>query len=439
MVAMSFLTIMGSGETSPTMVKVHRDLFERLGPEPVPAVVIDTPFGFQENADELLARAQDYFRVSVGREFGVASLRTPDTSPDAAIARLQEARYVFAGPGSPSYALRVWRACAVPAVLAAKLTTGGEAGGATGPGGGGSAGGGRGAAVTFASAAALTLGRVAVPVYEVYKVGAEPSWLEALDLVGAATSLSCAVIPHFNNAEGGTHDTRYCYLGERRLRVMEAQLAPGTWVLGVDEHTGVVFDLEARTVSVVGLGVMTVRVQGQATEVPAGTTMTIEELAALAQGGAGARVAGSVPAAPGGRAGGARPAAPSPLLETVATLEAKFEAALAGRDGPGAAGAVLELEAELAAWSHETFSSDERERARASVRAMVVRLGEAAAAGLADPAALVGPYVETALEMRNEARRAGRYEDADAVRARLVALGIEVHDSPDGTTWELAR
>ena len=33
-----------------------------------------------------------------------------------------------------------------------------------------------------------------------------------------------AVVAHFDNAEGGTHDTRYCYLGEDRLRVLEAQL-----------------------------------------------------------------------------------------------------------------------------------------------------------------------------------------------------------------------
>ena len=30
--AVRLLAIMGSGETTPTMVKVHRQLFERLGP-----------------------------------------------------------------------------------------------------------------------------------------------------------------------------------------------------------------------------------------------------------------------------------------------------------------------------------------------------------------------------------------------------------------------
>ena len=41
------LVIMGSGETSPTMVQTHREVLGRLGPPPVPAVLLDTPFGFQ--------------------------------------------------------------------------------------------------------------------------------------------------------------------------------------------------------------------------------------------------------------------------------------------------------------------------------------------------------------------------------------------------------
>ena len=46
------LTILGSGETSPTMVTPHQRTFARLGPD-VRAVLLDSPYGFQENADEL--------------------------------------------------------------------------------------------------------------------------------------------------------------------------------------------------------------------------------------------------------------------------------------------------------------------------------------------------------------------------------------------------
>ena len=49
------LAIMGSGETAPTMAKVHRALFERFEPRAAGATLIDTPYGFQENADDLTA------------------------------------------------------------------------------------------------------------------------------------------------------------------------------------------------------------------------------------------------------------------------------------------------------------------------------------------------------------------------------------------------
>src|SRR3954469_21037336 len=233
------LTIMGSGETSPTMVKVHRALLERVGP---PAVVLDTPFGFQENADEITAKAVAYFKESVGHDIGVASYRAVGDADavtyETMLARLREAHYVFAGPGSPSYALQHWRGQQVSDVLAAKLRDGG--------------------AITFASAAALTVGTHTVPVYEIYKVGEDPHWLEGLDLVAEA-GLRAAVIPHFDNAEGGTHDTRYAYLGERRLAVMEAQLPDDVFILGVDEHTACTLDLDADTATITGLGTVTIR------------------------------------------------------------------------------------------------------------------------------------------------------------------------------------
>ncbi|MGZ6315249.1 MAG: hypothetical protein ACXWNI_06445, partial [Candidatus Limnocylindrales bacterium] len=59
------LTIMGSGETTPTMARVHKAVLDRLGEKPVPAVVLDTPYGFQENADDITERTLEYFRVNV--------------------------------------------------------------------------------------------------------------------------------------------------------------------------------------------------------------------------------------------------------------------------------------------------------------------------------------------------------------------------------------
>jgi cyanophycinase-like exopeptidase len=406
------LTIMGSGETAPTMAKVHRELIARLGSS-AKAVVLDTPYGFQENAPELASRAVEYFAKSVGHPIEVAGLtRMRDEDPlvvEQALARVRAADYVFAGPGSPTYALRQWESTALPDLLVAKMRDGG--------------------AVTFASAAALTLGRFTVPVYEIYKVGAEPSWLDGLDLL-SALGLPVVVIPHYDNAEGGHHDTRFCYLGERRLRMLEAELPDDVHVLGVDEHTGLILDLDADTATVVGNGTVTVRVRGESTVHPTGTVLPIDAL----------RTPGTVAVA--------HPAtAPNASLEPVATTaslaadlarcQAAFDAAIDDGDADGAARAALELEAAITAWSADTLQSDEGDRARAALRTMIVRLGEAAVAGLRDPRSVVGPFMDVILDVRAAVRADRRYDLSDLLRNRLATIGVEVRDTPDGPEWHL--
>lgn len=423
------LTIMGSGETAPTMVKPHRSVFERIelaadGRE-VPAVFLDTPFGFQENADELSAKTVDYFRVSLRRTVEVAGLQRVDAASDlereSAFSRIRSARFVFAGPGSPTYALRQWESTPVPSLLADKLANGG--------------------AVTFSSAAALTLGVATVPVYEIYKSGADPFWLEGLDLL-SAVGLPVAVIPHFNNAEGGHHDTRFCYMGERRLRVLEKMLPDGAFVLGLDEHTGVTFDLDADTATVVGLGVLTVRRQGVSMEVPSGECVPIELLRSGPDDRAEAGRRSSAPtleaAAPERSADRAATTTAS-LAGDTQRLGEQFDSALSKGDAGAAVAAALELDTAIIAWSTDTLQSDETDRARSLLRSMIVRLGEAAVGGLADPRELLGPVVDVALAARLEVRAAKRYDLSDQIRDGLAAAGVEVRDTPEGQVWDLVE
>ena len=451
--AARLLAIMGSGETTPTMVKVHRGLFERLGPAPVRAVLMDTPYGFQSNAADISARATGYFKESIGRDVEVASLlRTEGVSTlslEAALARVAEADWLFSGPGSPTYALRQWRPTVVPHLLAEKLAQGG--------------------CIVFSSAASLTLGRFTVPVYEIYKSGADPVWVEGLDLLGPY-GLQVAVIPHYDNAEGGTHDTRYCYLGEARLSAMEESLPEEAWVLGVDEHTACIFDLGAGKLSTAGLGGVTVRRRGRSVTVGTGKTLSIEELTGLAFGrseagrsrgsarggtpesasssgealeGAGSGRGSSVGDGRGDEpTGGSTGSAPphggaSPLLADVSRLNADFDRAVAARDAGAATEAVLDLEEVVHGWSADTFQSDELDRARAALRRMIVRLGGAAGEGLRDPRETAAHWVEALLAERAQARESRRYADADRIRDNLLAAGVEVRDTPAGTEWDL--
>ena len=430
------LAIMGSGETAPTMAKVHRALFERLGAGPVPAVFRDTPYGFQENADDLSARTTRFFAESVGRDVGVASYRSRGVdavTAATAVARVREARYVMAGPGSPSYALHQWVGGPIPAALGDHLREDGI--------------------LTMASAAALTLGTVTIPVYEVYKVGAEPTWLAGLDILGAATGIRAAVVPHYDNAEGGNHDTRFCYMGERRLRILEALLEPGTFVLGVDSHTALVLDLDRGTATVSGLGGVTVRVDGRSMVFPTGTAVAIDSLADAARDlatGHDVAAARERPAVDAGASVGGGADARSahadqalhgsePLRDQMAELEGTFIDALGARDGRGAVAALLDLDSAIEARIRAGEDSPDLDNARSTFRALIARLGEAAVTGSADPRAIVEPFVDALLAVRARARDARDWATADLIRDRLVEAGVEVRDGGDGSSWVLAE
>jgi cyanophycinase-like exopeptidase len=426
MTAARILCIMGSGETAPTMAPVHRELIERMGGEGARAALIDTPFGFQENADELVAKAQEYFQRSIVHPLALASLRRAETASEvekeAAYSRIHEADYVFSGPGSPSYTLRQWHGTEIPRLLAEKLERGG--------------------CVTLASAAAITLGVVSLPVYEIYKVGEPVHWLDGLDLLGAA-GITAAVITHWDNAEGGTHDTRFCYMGETRLTQLEALLPEGAAILGIDEHTALILDLGAERVEVRGRGRAVVRRQGSETTLPTGTAISLAELRGLLSGAAAAvaptsAAPGAVPPAEGGPP--EPPQREEPFIALLAERQDQFDRAREGRDVEGMVAAILAVETAMAEWSTETFSGDERERGRAQLRRMVTRLGEVATEGVADPRERVAPFVEAILALRRQFRSERRFDDADRLRDLLTGCGVEVRDGRQGeeSGWKLA-
>jgi hypothetical protein len=280
------------------------------------------------------------------------------------------------------------------------------------------------------------LGVCSLPVYEVYKVGESPRWLDGLDLL-SATGLRAAVVPHYNNAEGGTHDTRYCYMGERRLRILEDLLPDGVDILGVDEHTAAIFDIDAGTVSVRGRGGVTWRRHGVSQRFENGTTIPVTDLA----GGLMDARDVAVEAAPdiGADSESALPAAGvSPFLEEVTRQSDAADSALASRDVDGAVGAVLAIDTQIHEWAADTLDSDEQDRARETLRRYVVRLGDLARSGATDPRDLVGPVVEQILDLRVQMRTAGEYALADKLRDALVDAGVEVHDTPAGSTWDFA-
>ena len=410
---------MGSGETAPTMVTTHRRLTALL-PSPVQAVVLDTPYGFQENAPDLALRAVEYFKTSINVDLQVAGLvRMKDThiaadpvETERGLRRLADADYVFAGPGSPTYALRQWSGTTVATLLADKLRTGGI--------------------VVFASAAALTLGKATVPVYEIYKVGEDVRRLDGLDLL-SVIGINAAVIPHYDNAEGANHDTRFCYLGEARLVMFESMLDDDTFVLGVDEHTGLVIDLDTQIATVVGNGTVTVRLRGQSHVFETGATLSLEYLRNPWAQNADAPQAPQLAIV---TLDDVDPQALSLAADTDKAI-AEFDLAIAGADAPGAVRAALTLESCIRSWSADTLQSDSADRAHATLRSMISRLGDAATTGLQDPRQVLAPFVDALITVRTIVRAEKRYDLSDIIRDIFAAQGIEVRDTPDGVEWDL--
>ncbi|MGM0652662.1 MAG: hypothetical protein ACQES4_07760, partial [Bacillota bacterium] len=254
------IALMGSGELSGTMVETHKRLLagNKFSGK---ALFLDTPAGFQENVDLLARRAVKYFEDQVLQSMGVASFKSAETATAAEAEKvnrqLSEANYVLIGPGSPTYAVHQLKNTPVPTLLSAMVTKGG--------------------CLVSASAAALTTGSHTLPVYEIYKVGQPLYWEEGLNILGHL-GLDMVVIPHWNNAEGGNHDTRYCYMGERRFLALEQQLPPETTILGIDEHTACILDFSARKIAVEGIGQITIRCGGFEQRYGRGEELTFEQL-----------------------------------------------------------------------------------------------------------------------------------------------------------------
>ncbi len=254
------LALLGSGETAPGMTKIHRELLKTV--DNIKAVNLDTAYGFQLNVPQMSEKLEAYFATSLNVKLTTLHFPSYEEATDLERVlfkeRVRQANYVFAGPGSPTYALAQWEPLHFEEDLLSVLDKGGT--------------------LCISSAASLTLGAFTAPIYEIYKVGDPyPRWRVGLNLLGVL-GINCVVIPHFDNNEGANYDTRFCYLGEPRLLELERQLPVGVATLGVDEHTAVILDFANDTLTVKGRANGYWRVNGETLVLHGGTTTDLSDL-----------------------------------------------------------------------------------------------------------------------------------------------------------------
>ena len=409
------IVLMGSGELTATMVELHKKLLRPFGPA-AKAVFLDTPAGFQLNVDHISQKAADYFERRVQQKLRIASFKSvDDAEPDRerAFGTLRETDYVLIGPGSPSYAIEQWRQSPIPQILIRHVEKGG--------------------CLVAASAAALTTGRLTLPVYEIYKVGQPPHWIDGMDLLGHF-GMNLAVFPHWNNAEGGNHDTRYCFMGEPRLLELEAMLPSSTRILGLDEHTALIIDLSRRQAEVQGVGRVTLRKAGEEWSFSKGDHVPLAFLAGEVSSGASVLTQGRDAAVTSDNerckdSGGVWGALHGLADEIGAALEE-------GRD-KRVAGGLLEMERLIWQARPQLDEEDGVGAARELFREQLASMGAHFIRRPADRKACLKPIVEALLTWRSRLRSEKRWDASDAIRHCLEQAGVIVEDTPQGAHWHV--
>jgi len=232
------VVLFGSGETSRVGREALRWL-EGVGRAPRSIAVLETPAGFEPNADAVARRWTDFLArqpEARGAEVMQLPLRRRGTtqSPDLPdLARpLLGADLIALGAGSPTYTVRQLRESVTWRYLQAAHLSG--------------------ASVFLASASAIAAGSFALPVYEIYKVGDDPHWIDGLGLF-ESYGLFLVVVTHWDNNDGGEElDTSRCFMGRERFDALGALLPASAVVVGIDEHTALALDPEHGTARVLG-------------------------------------------------------------------------------------------------------------------------------------------------------------------------------------------
>src|SRR5512138_2178030 len=233
------IAFLGSGETSLAGGRIFEALVRDLK-GPLRIALMETPAGFELNSAQVVGRVGEFMATRLQNykpAVDVIPARKKNTaySPDdpEIVKPLLYANIIFMGPGSPTYAIRNLKDTLTWDVIRARHRLG--------------------ATLIFASAATISIGAHALPVYEIYKVGQDVHAVDGLNFF-ADFGLHLSFIPHWNNAEGGVDlDTSRCFIGMDRFNEWNSFVPSNNETIGLDEHTGLIMDFETGQCEVSGV------------------------------------------------------------------------------------------------------------------------------------------------------------------------------------------
>jgi len=256
--------LFGSGEIAPGAQRAYRALFAPL-PRPIRVSILETPAGFEVNSHWVACRVANYLEEHL-RNFVPEVMVLParklgtESSPNdpQTVAPLLQSRVMYLGAGSPTYAVRQLRDTLAWHIVTARHRVG--------------------ASVVLASASVLAASAYTLPVYEIFKVGEDPHWKPGLDFLGPY-GLSLALVPHWNNTEGGANlDTSRCFMGRSRFGQLLEMLPTDVTVVGIDERTALMLDLQQMVCHIFGPGSVTLVRDGEERFVTGEQSFPISEL-----------------------------------------------------------------------------------------------------------------------------------------------------------------
>jgi peptidase E len=408
------IVLMGSGELTATMVEVHKELLGRLSVSPS-AVFLDTPAGFQLNVDQISHKAQDYFKAHVEQFLATASFKSNASitpyEAEQAYHTLREADFILIGPGSPTYAVRQWQQSAIPDILIKRIKAGG--------------------CLVAASAAALTVGRFTLPVYEIYKVGQDVHWVDGMDIL-QHFGFNLVVVPHWNNAEGGTHDTRFCFMGKPRFRQLVSLLPEDVSILGLDEHTACILDFGNDTGVIKGIGQVTLQRSGSEMVFDTGETFSLEVL----RGKDAGRQWKPTPVSPD-FAESVSDLENDAFWDKIHQLETDFYQGLETHEAQKTTNALLELDRTISQAQQDLENEEFIIQARDTLRELIAVLGTRLGTLPPSKAECLNPLVTELLKVRDTFREKKLWDAADAIRDCLQRANIVIEDDKKESRWRL--
>jgi hypothetical protein len=233
------IAFLGSGETSLAGGRIFEALAKNLK-EPPRIALMETPAGFELNSAQVVGKVGDFMKTRLQNYKPIVDViparkKDSDFSPDdpEILKPLLYANMIFLGPGSPTYAIRQLKDTLAWDIIRARHRLG--------------------ATLIFASAATISVGAHALPVYEIYKVGLDVHTVDGLNYF-KDFGIHLSFTPHWNNAEGGADlDTSRCFVGMERYNEWCDLVPDENTTLGLDEHTGLIIDFDSSTCEVSGV------------------------------------------------------------------------------------------------------------------------------------------------------------------------------------------